>query len=147
MPLLLADLIYSRDCKLNLRKNVDTTKKPQRVSEISPRFFLWFRRDSPILRSRLLPILSRRPGVSQGWGLPLLLEQYKAQGENHRTRLQLVPARDTAPPPQNAEMSTEMPVDAIIATTAGRSVDRTSCSTSIFRYFKYNRYWVDRNKS
>ena len=26
MPLLLADLIYSRDCKLNLRKNVDTTK-------------------------------------------------------------------------------------------------------------------------
>ena len=25
MPLLLADLIYSRDCKLNLRKNVDTT--------------------------------------------------------------------------------------------------------------------------
>ena len=27
MPLLLADLIYSRDCKLNLRKNVDTTYK------------------------------------------------------------------------------------------------------------------------
>ena len=25
MTLLLADLIYSRDCKLNLRKNVDTT--------------------------------------------------------------------------------------------------------------------------
>ena len=25
MPLLLADFIYSRDCKLNLRKNVDTT--------------------------------------------------------------------------------------------------------------------------
>ena len=25
MPLLLADLIYSRDCKPNLRKNVDTT--------------------------------------------------------------------------------------------------------------------------
>ena len=30
MPLLLADLIYSRDCKLNLRKNVDLlTKFPQ----------------------------------------------------------------------------------------------------------------------
>ena len=27
MPLLLADFIYSRDCKLNLRKNVDTTRK------------------------------------------------------------------------------------------------------------------------
>ena len=27
MPLLLADLIYSRDCKLNLRKNVDTTAR------------------------------------------------------------------------------------------------------------------------
>ena len=27
MPLLLADFIYSRDCKLNLRKNVDTTLK------------------------------------------------------------------------------------------------------------------------
>lgn len=27
MPLLLADFIYSRDCKLNLRKNVDTTKE------------------------------------------------------------------------------------------------------------------------
>ena len=26
MPLLLADFIYSRDCKLNLRKNVDTTR-------------------------------------------------------------------------------------------------------------------------
>ena len=26
MPLLLADFIYSRDCKLNLRKNVDTTQ-------------------------------------------------------------------------------------------------------------------------
>ena len=26
MPLLLADFIYSRDCKPNLRKNVDTTK-------------------------------------------------------------------------------------------------------------------------
>lgn len=26
MPLLLADFIYARDCKLNLRKNVDTTK-------------------------------------------------------------------------------------------------------------------------
>ena len=26
MPSLLADFIYSRDCKLNLRKNVDTTK-------------------------------------------------------------------------------------------------------------------------
>lgn len=25
MPLLLADFIYSRDCKPNLRKNVDTT--------------------------------------------------------------------------------------------------------------------------
>ena len=25
MPLLLADFIYSRDCKLNLRKHVDTT--------------------------------------------------------------------------------------------------------------------------
>ena len=25
MPLLLADFIYTRDCKLNLRKNVDTT--------------------------------------------------------------------------------------------------------------------------
>ena len=25
MPILLADFIYSRDCKLNLRKNVDTT--------------------------------------------------------------------------------------------------------------------------
>ena len=25
MPLLLANFIYSRDCKLNLRKNVDTT--------------------------------------------------------------------------------------------------------------------------
>lgn len=25
MPSLLADFIYSRDCKLNLRKNVDTT--------------------------------------------------------------------------------------------------------------------------
>ena len=25
MPLLLADFIYSRDCKLNLRKNADTT--------------------------------------------------------------------------------------------------------------------------
>ena len=28
MPLLLADFIYSRDCKLNLRKNVDTTLTP-----------------------------------------------------------------------------------------------------------------------
>lgn len=27
MPLLLADFIYSRDCKLNLRKKVDTTKQ------------------------------------------------------------------------------------------------------------------------
>ena len=27
MPLLLADFIYSRDCKLNLRKTVDTTDK------------------------------------------------------------------------------------------------------------------------
>jgi hypothetical protein len=27
MPLLLADFIYSRDCKLNLRKNVDTTRE------------------------------------------------------------------------------------------------------------------------
>ena len=27
MPLLLADFIYSRDCKPNLRKNVDTTLK------------------------------------------------------------------------------------------------------------------------
>ena len=26
MPLLLANFIYSRDCKLNLRKNVDTTE-------------------------------------------------------------------------------------------------------------------------
>lgn len=26
MSLLLADFIYSRDCKLNLRKNVDTTE-------------------------------------------------------------------------------------------------------------------------
>ena len=26
MPSLLADFIYSRDCKLNLRKNVDTTR-------------------------------------------------------------------------------------------------------------------------
>ena len=26
MPPLLADFIYSRDCKLNLRKNVDTTE-------------------------------------------------------------------------------------------------------------------------
>ena len=26
MPLLLADFIYSRDCKPNLRKNVDTTR-------------------------------------------------------------------------------------------------------------------------
>ena len=25
MPLLLANFIYSRDCKLNLRKNIDTT--------------------------------------------------------------------------------------------------------------------------
>lgn len=27
MPLLLADFIYTRDCKLNLRKNVDTTQR------------------------------------------------------------------------------------------------------------------------
>ena len=27
MPSLLADFIYSRDCKLNLRKNVDTNLK------------------------------------------------------------------------------------------------------------------------
>ena len=27
MPLLLADFIYTRDCKLNLRKNVDTTEE------------------------------------------------------------------------------------------------------------------------
>ena len=27
MPLLLADFIYSRDCKLNLQKNIDTTDK------------------------------------------------------------------------------------------------------------------------
>ena len=32
MPLLLANFIYSRDCKLNLRKNVDTTTLPSRKS-------------------------------------------------------------------------------------------------------------------
>jgi len=31
MPLLLADFIYSRDCKLNLRKNVDTRRCGQKV--------------------------------------------------------------------------------------------------------------------
>ena len=36
MPLLLADLIYSRDCKLNLRKNVDTT--PGKVKDMENRF-------------------------------------------------------------------------------------------------------------
>lgn len=30
MPLLLADFIYTRDCKLNLRKNVDTTRRVHR---------------------------------------------------------------------------------------------------------------------
>lgn len=39
MPLLLADFIYSRDCKLNLRKNVDTTK------------FLWFVPGNSYVRS------------------------------------------------------------------------------------------------
>ena len=33
MPPLLADFIYSRDCKLNLRKNIDTTGPPK------PRYF------------------------------------------------------------------------------------------------------------
>ena len=31
MPLVLADFIYSRDCKQNLRKNVDTTMRPDRL--------------------------------------------------------------------------------------------------------------------
>ena len=31
MPLLLADFIYTRDCKLNLRKNVDTTESLVRM--------------------------------------------------------------------------------------------------------------------
>lgn len=31
MPSLLADFIYSRDCKLNLRKNVDTTIHEERI--------------------------------------------------------------------------------------------------------------------
>ena len=35
MPLLLADFIYSRDCKLNLRKNVDTTCVSSIVINIS----------------------------------------------------------------------------------------------------------------
>ena len=35
MPLLLADLIYSRDCKLNLRKNVDTTELGQNLWSFS----------------------------------------------------------------------------------------------------------------
>ena len=33
MPLLLADFIYSRDCKLNLRKNIDTTLNEDEVEK------------------------------------------------------------------------------------------------------------------
>ena len=36
MPLLLADFIYSRDCKLNLRKKVDTTSRHPMVHQIEP---------------------------------------------------------------------------------------------------------------
>lgn len=37
MSLLLADFIYSRDCKLNLRKNVDTTIREYSQSKFSRR--------------------------------------------------------------------------------------------------------------
>ena len=43
MPLLLADFIYSRDCKLNLRKNIDTTdihfKKLSEIHSVVDTFF------------------------------------------------------------------------------------------------------------
>ena len=38
MPLLLADLIYSRDCKLNLRKNVDTTHAGRKNPNVVKKF-------------------------------------------------------------------------------------------------------------
>ena len=38
MPLLLANFIYSRDCKLNLRKNVDTTETTPTLVSVSCSF-------------------------------------------------------------------------------------------------------------
>ena len=40
--------------------------------------------------------------------------------------------------PQKALIKMEIPAEAIIATTAGRSEPRTPCSIAILRYFKYN---------
>ena len=34
MPLLLADFIYSRDCKLNLRKTIDTTAETIQTNHV-----------------------------------------------------------------------------------------------------------------
>lgn len=42
MPLLLADFIYSRDCKLNLRKNVDTTTLFSEWKQMSDHFVTTF---------------------------------------------------------------------------------------------------------
>lgn len=57
---------------------------------------------------------------------------------NIRTMPQLIFAMEIAPLSQKAEMRMEMPADAIMATTAGRKVVKTSCNTLMFRYFKYN---------
>ena len=58
MPLLLADFIYSRDCKLNLRKNVDTTAalQPRHLPQLLLRFPL-------LLVERMGVNVQRRTGL------------------------------------------------------------------------------------
>ena len=65
MPLLLADFIYSRDCKLNLRKNVDTTPKQAAAQK-------WYKHKkhrSIVTLSGVLPISS--PAIWSEWRVEL----------------------------------------------------------------------------
>ena len=71
MPLLLADFIYTRDCKLNLRKNVDTTHWPstplpwgrQALGSLTQRYFSWH-----FMGDLLLVAGIKRSGFSQWRG-------------------------------------------------------------------------------
>ena len=63
MPLLLADFIYSRDCKLNLRKNVDTTKE-KRLQKRNAEIVAWEnkridKRICPLCGAKLIKRCSR----------------------------------------------------------------------------------------
>ena len=55
------------------------------------------------------------------------------------TSVQFIPASEISSAlPQNAVIRTEIPADAIIATTAGRRELSTPCSILILRYLRYS---------